>query len=83
MQSVIGLYHSFDEARRAVRLLEQDSFSIQDVVIADERLRTWRRSRLSDEQGARTKERPCDFLVIMNGEPDRIARATALLLPRA
>jgi hypothetical protein len=79
MQSVIGIYQSFGEAQRAVRILERHQLSIQDVVISDQTRRIGRPSKLSSDQQDRMKGQRSDFLVIMTGEAGNIARATELL----
>ena len=79
MQRVIAGYELFRDAQQAVRMLERHQLSIQDVVIADQKIGTTRKSTLSDDQRTRWKERRPNFLVVMSGESDNIVRATELL----
>lgn len=81
MQRVIAGYEHFRDALQAVRTLERHQLSIQDVVIADQKVGTTRKSTLTDDQRIRWKERQPKFLVVMSGESDNIARATELLQP--
>lgn len=74
-RSVIAGYDSFEQAQRAVRSLERH-LSIQDMVIADENHRTWRRLR-SKHDGRDAAGGA--FLVVMTGEPRSIERARELL----
>lgn len=75
MQGVIGQYDSVAAAEAAVRKLEQQGLSIQNVIIADHRQRRWRRFRANGSSGARRG----DVLVGMIDEPQSIERARALL----
>ena len=62
------------EAQRALRALEQRNVSIQDMVIADRKQRTWR--KLRDPPGM---EPPRQYLMLMIADPPEIERVRALL----
>jgi hypothetical protein len=76
MQSVIGEYESFEDARQAVRSLERQQFSIQDMIIADQRPNARPQKELARDGGG---TRDANFLVLMRGERLPIDRARALL----
>jgi hypothetical protein len=67
VQVVLGEFDTQQEALQAVRKLERHNVSIQNVVIADRRHRTWR--KLPDPPGPDVPRR---FLVVMIGEAEEI-----------
>lgn len=76
MQSVIGSYDHFDDARHAVRRLEHHQFSIQDVVIAEQPPGTKRKNSGRRDPGLRFD---APFLVLMTSEPAILERARLVL----
>lgn len=78
MRIVIGEYESLALATSAVCALESE-ISIQNIVIADQTNRTWRKR---DPERDRKLRRPgafANFLVSMSGNAQDIERARALL----
>jgi hypothetical protein len=77
MQTAIGGYASQTAAEHAVRGLEAtQQLSIQDMVIADRRHNFWR--KLHPPEGKNFPDW-VQFVVLMRGQPDEIARARGLL----
>ncbi len=73
MQHVIGEFHSYAQARRAVHRLEHHG-SIQDVVITGRDRRYLPRSHIDSVPGE-----PGEFLVLMSADDDTISEARVLL----
>ena len=70
MQTVIAQFKSESEAASALRQLEAQGFSIQNMVITDERRRFWRKfPQLADQEGR--------FVVYSMDDQDRSAAARA------
>jgi transposase len=83
MQAVIGSYPTSQDAERAVRRLEGRRFSIQDMIVADQRQRAWRKlSRWYDRRKS-TSNTDQRFLVVMSGRQEEIERAGTLLAAEA
>jgi hypothetical protein len=75
MQAVIGGYQSSQDAERAVRRLELEQFSIQDVIVADQRRRVWRKlSRWYDRRKSESVA-AMPVLVVMSGRAEDVERA--------
>lgn len=79
MQSVIGGYDIFEDAQQAVRSLERHQISIQDVVIADQKVRSWRVASAEPRSKAPGLRLNARFLVLMRGELTTVTRARDLL----
>jgi hypothetical protein len=73
MQGVIGQFESMTEAELAVRNLEPRGLSIQNIIVADQQQRKWRRLRGNAVEGQG------GVLVCMIDEPQNIERARAFL----
>jgi hypothetical protein len=80
LEKVIGEYYSQSDAERAIRWLERQQLSIQDVVVADLRRPTWR--RLHSPQGHGFADW-VNFAVVMRGERGDVERAERLLRAHA
>jgi hypothetical protein len=75
MQGVIGQYESVAAAEVAVRNLELRGISIQNIIVADQQQRRWRRLRANATSSARQG----NVLVCLIDEPQNIERARAVL----
>lgn len=81
MQQVVGAYESFEAAEAAVRSVESRGVSIQNLVIANERQRVWRKFHDWRPHHGTAHER--SFVVYMNDDADHIERVRSLLRGRS
>ncbi|HEX6243083.1 MAG TPA: hypothetical protein VFZ61_19350 [Polyangiales bacterium] len=77
MQHVLGTYASRAAAETAVRGLESDGLSIQNVVIADHQHRVWR--KLHARAGGEAVHPRRGFVVYTTDEPEMSEWARTLL----
>jgi hypothetical protein len=76
MQTIIGQFQSASDAESALRMLEANGFSIQNMVIADREHRAWRRLAGASEDG----ELEANFVVFSMDDAETSAHARAKLL---
>jgi hypothetical protein len=76
MQTIIGQFQSASDAEAAVRKLEANGFSIQNMVIADRAHGAWRKVAAASEDG----ELEANFVVLSMDDAETSAHARAKLL---
>jgi hypothetical protein len=76
MQTIIGQFQSASDAESALRLLETNGFSIQNMVIADREHRAWRKLAASAGDG----EVEANYVVFSMDDAETCAHARAKLL---
>lgn len=79
MRAIIGGYPSSRDAERAVRRLELQQLSIQDVIVADQGHRAWRKLSQWFDRRKRGSSAGKPFLVVMSGSAEQVARAGRIL----